>query len=272
MANEPLTAPSYEVLDFEEQVMRRSHDLPVLVDFWAPWCGPCRFLGPIIEKLAGEADGRWELVKVNTEVHQELAMRFQIRGIPNVKLFHKGEVIGELAGALPEPQLKQWVDMHLPTPGRELFLQAIKELEQERMPEAQALLRQVLDLEPGHEQARLLLARTLVLASPADVEDLLERHTHLPDAEALLDLARVVRMDDNDLAEGHAKDPMRQGIEAVKANDASAALEHWITAVERDKHYMDQLPRRACVALFNLLGREHPLYQHWRRRFDTALN
>lgn len=271
MATEPLTAPSYEVVDFEAQVMVRSAEVPVLVDFWAPWCGPCRFLGPIIEKLAGEADGQWELVKVNTEVHQDLAMRFQIRGIPNVKLFHKGEVIGELAGALPEPQLKQWIDMHLPTPGRALFMKAIAALEQGQEADARNVLQEVLDMEPEHEQARLLLARLQVLNAPEAVEPLLAHHLHLPDAEALLDLARGAQLTAEELPEGVAREEVLKGIAALRANDANATLEHWVRAVELDKRYMDELPRRLCVALFNLLGNEHPVTRQWRRRFDSAL-
>ena len=83
-----------------DQVLARSHDKPVLVDFWAPWCGPCRVLGPTLEKLAGEQSDRWELVKVNTEEDQELAHKYNIRSIPNVKLFHKGEEVAEFVGAL----------------------------------------------------------------------------------------------------------------------------------------------------------------------------
>nr|HPQ59697.1 thioredoxin [Flavobacteriales bacterium] len=107
----------FEVTDFERQVIARSAHVPVLVDLWAAWCGPCRFLGPIVEKLAREADGRWELVKVDTEANPDIAARYEVRGIPNLKLFVNGEVVAELAGALPEPQLRQWIEEHLPTVG-----------------------------------------------------------------------------------------------------------------------------------------------------------
>ena len=104
---------SHEVSDFQNEVIARSREVPVVVDFWAPWCGPCRMLGPVIEKLASEANGKWDLVKVNTDENQDLAAQYQIRGIPNLKLFAGGEVVSEQVGVLPEPVLKQWVESHL---------------------------------------------------------------------------------------------------------------------------------------------------------------
>jgi len=104
---------SYEVTNFQTDVITRSQDIPVVVDFWAPWCGPCRMLGPVIEKLASEADDKWALVKVNTDQNQDIAANYQIRGIPNLKLFVNGEPVSEQVGALPEPVLKQWIDGHL---------------------------------------------------------------------------------------------------------------------------------------------------------------
>ncbi|MCB1123351.1 MAG: thioredoxin [Verrucomicrobiae bacterium] len=106
---------SHEVSDFQKEVIARSREVPVVVDFWAPWCGPCRMLGPVIEKLASESGGRWDLVKVNTDHNPDIARQYQIRGIPNLKLFIDGRVVGEAVGAQPEPMLRQWIDRYLPT-------------------------------------------------------------------------------------------------------------------------------------------------------------
>ena len=99
---------------FQTEVLDKSHDKPVVVDFWAPWCAPCRALGPTLEALARESGGRWRLVKINTDRHPDLMRRFGIRGIPAVKLFVDGAVAAQFTGALPEAEVRLWLGAHLP--------------------------------------------------------------------------------------------------------------------------------------------------------------
>jgi putative thioredoxin len=105
---------NYEVQNFQKDVIDKSFDKPVLVDFWAEWCAPCRMIGPVLEKLAEENKDNWELVKLDTEKNQDVAMKYGVRGIPNVKLFKNGEVINEFTGALPEPAIKEWLKKSIP--------------------------------------------------------------------------------------------------------------------------------------------------------------
>ncbi|MEM1053932.1 MAG: thioredoxin [Bacteroidota bacterium] len=100
---------------FQTAVLDKSHEKPVLVDFWAPWCGPCHVLGPTIERLARESGGAWRLVKINVDSHPALSQRYQIRSIPAVKLFAHGAVAAEFTGALPEPALRRWLSENLPS-------------------------------------------------------------------------------------------------------------------------------------------------------------
>ena len=101
---------------FETEVLDKSHEKPVVVDFWAPWCGPCRVLGPTVEKLARASGGAWRLVKINTDRYPELGQRYGVRGIPAVKMFQGGAVVAEFTGALPESQVRAWLAEHLPAP------------------------------------------------------------------------------------------------------------------------------------------------------------
>ena len=113
-ADSAAPAAQHEVSDFAADVLARSQTTPIVVDFWAPWCGPCKVLKPTIEKAAAEAEGRWALVAVNVDNHGPLAEQYGIRSIPNVKLFHRGKVVAEFVGVKSAGDLRSWLDANLP--------------------------------------------------------------------------------------------------------------------------------------------------------------
>ena len=147
---------------FEKEVLKASENVPVLVDFWAPWCAPCRVLKPILEKLVGEYQGRFLLAKVNSDEHPQLSARFGVRGIPNVKAFVDGKLADEFTGALPESGVRAFIDRLIPTPGEKLRRTARALVNQGDFDEAERHLRSALELEPANHALRLDLVEILL--------------------------------------------------------------------------------------------------------------
>ncbi|GBD07693.1 Thioredoxin C-1 [bacterium HR21] len=267
---------SYDVHDFEREVIQRSYTVPVLVDFWAEWCMPCRILSPVLERLAQKANGRWVLAKVNTEEHPELAYRYGVRSIPNVKLFVDGEVINEFVGALPEHLIERWLEQALPSPHRKLLQQAEELLQQHRISEAQEVLERVLAAEPHNEQARVLLARLLLFAEPDRARELVAPiepgSPHEEVAEAIRTLAPLLQLRSE---EELPPDPVRplfwSGVQALQRGEFDTALEHFIEVIRHHRYYNEDAARRICIAIFKFLGEEHPITLRRRREFSSAL-
>ena len=154
---------------FERDVLQASQKVPVLVDFWAPWCAPCRALKPILEKLSGEYQGKFLLAKVDSDEHPQLSARFGVRGIPNVKAFVDGKLADEFTGALPESGVRAFIDRLIPTPGEKLRRTARVLVTQGACDEAERHLRSALDLEPANHAVRLDLVE-LLLANNSHAE------------------------------------------------------------------------------------------------------
>jgi putative thioredoxin len=147
---------------FERDVLQASQKVPVLVDFWAPWCAPCRALKPILEKLAGEYQGRFLLARVDSDEHPQLSARFGVRSIPNVKAFVDGKLADEFTGALPESGVRAFIDRLIPTPGEKLRRTARALVTQGDFDEAERHLRSALELEPANHAVRLDLVELLL--------------------------------------------------------------------------------------------------------------
>jgi len=268
---------AYEVQNFEVDVIDRSRTVPVLVDFWAEWCGPCRTLGPVLERLAGKADGRWVLAKVDTDRNQELAARYGIRGIPNVKLFVDGVVANEFTGALPESAVVQWLERALPDPLGNEIARAEALLQAGNVPEARGMLSTVLAKSASHEHARVVLAGTYLESAPAKAIELLEGieedSKEFPVADAIRTFAAMTRkLEQPDVLPAH---PVRgiylEALHALGRREYDTALEKFIDVIRTDRDYDDDGARKAVVAVFKVLGEGNPTTQKYRRSFSSAL-
>ena len=269
-----------EVKDFQQDVLETSFQQPVLVDFWAEWCGPCRTLGPILEQLAVENNGKWSLVKVNTEIHQETATYFQIRSIPAVKLFIDGEVVNEFTGALPESSIRQWLEQTLPgnSSNNQLLEFAKEALEVGEVDQALLALKRLLNEEPDHDEGRTLLARIYLVSQD---EDLQKQSVKLIESigsdSKFFDVAEslrlLVEMLDDEFLQNLPSSPyqglMKEGINELRRGCFDQALKHWIDALKKEREYRE-VARKACVAVFKFLGEDSEVTQQYRPAFSGA--
>lgn len=268
---------NYDVNDFDKDVIERSREIPVLVDFWAQWCGPCRILGPVLEKLAQESDGRWALAKVDTERFPDVAAKYGIRSIPNVKLFVDGKVVNEFLGALPEPLVKQWLARALPSKYEKTVAIAEQLLLENNLDAAQNLLEEVVTKEPQNHKALVLLAQTFLQTDPGKAAELvrpIEQDSDFFDvAEAIRTFASLFqkRQHPETLPHANVKSTYLAAIESLRENDFESALQKFIEVIRENRYYDDDGSRKACVAIFKIIGEEHELTKKYRRDFSSAL-
>lgn len=257
-------------MDFTRDVIERSHHQPVVVDFWAPWCGPCRVLGPVIEKLAEENKGKWDLVKVNTEEQQELAIQYRIRSIPNVKMFFRGEVVAEFMGALPRPQIQQWLNQHLPKKEELALEELLKSAPAWPKRGLKTALETFISKNPDHREAMLTYAQEIVLEEPEKALDSISEQQHTDGYEDIRALKELLTGDFAN--QGVAANYLSTAAGHLRARDLESTLKAIISAAAEDKDFSEELPRRAGVAIFRITGNDHPLSRAYRRNFNMMLS
>ncbi len=266
--------------DFGTEVLQRSHDVPVIVDFWATWCGPCKTLGPALEAVAADYDGRFELVKVDVDQNQELSQQFHIQSIPTVVAFKNGQPVSQFMGAIPDEQIRQFIDNILPTE-LDLMVDRARDLVLEGDEVgASGVFSQVLEKQADHVEAGTGLASLLI--ANGDTETALIVLGRLPrtsEVEKLEAAARVTAARGADVPDLEAKlalapDDQTLRIELAQALAANgeheAALDHLLAVVANKGDQMDEA-RQGMVDVFGLLGDEHPLTVSYRKALANAL-
>ena len=274
--------------NFQQAVLETSMSRPVLVDFWAEWCNPCKALMPALAKLADEYQGKFILAKVNTEEQQQLATHFAIRSIPCVKLFLNGQMIDEFLGALPEPEIRGFIDKHIPRESDGLLAQAEQLLLQGEAEAAGNLIQQAAHLDPG--SPRVMLANARYLATTGKLEEAEQQLLALPkeeqeSPEVASMLARI--QFDRTNADNPPPEVLEQRLQdnptdsealhqlasyKIMENDYETALELLLTLMQKDRKYGDDAARKDMLRIFELLGGQGELVKRYRNRMFNALH
>lgn len=269
--------------NFQAEVIEESHRRPVVVDLWAPWCGPCRVLGPILERLAEEHAGRFLLAKVNVDENPGLAHAFQVRGIPTVHAVVNGKVVDSFTGALPEIQVRAWLEGILPGPEVELLERADGLLEKDDRARAKEILGELLERKPRHGDALLRMAR--ILAAEGKVDEA-ERSLDLilpDDAERLEKEIAVLRLklsgDGVEEAERRARENPDDLEARLALGKALAAAEQYERALEIFLDVLRKSPRvgpgeearKAMVEIFGAIGARSELADRYRALMAAEL-
>jgi putative thioredoxin len=272
--------------DFQAEVVDRSRRVPVVIDFWAPWCGPCRRLGPHLEKLAEESAGRFVLAKVNVDENQELAARFGVSGIPAVFAVRDAKVVDHFTGLMPEDELRRFLAGLAPTEADQ-FAATGFEQEADDLAAAEAKYRAALAADPRHEAACVGLARVLLASEgrEAGAAELLcgvEAGEFAQEADRL---RRIIQLreaphSDADLAAARqavaaapeaAEARLRLGAVLAGRGEYAEALVALIEAAERDKVLAGTAIRELMVTVFHVVGVRSPLSETYRDRLQRLL-
>ena len=274
--------------DFSQIVVENSWRFPVLVDFWADWCAPCRALTPVLVKLADEFGGRFLVAKVNTEEQQGIAAEFQIRSLPTVKLFRNGEVMDEFMGALPESAIREFIDRYVERASDKLREQATASHRAGDSEQAVALLRTAVSEDPtNYRLHRDLLQILLETRRFAEAEELLRtlpaNQRTSPEFTGMRNrlqfgLAAEGAPDAGELEQTIQADPANSearyqlGAIHVLAGDYEPALEQLLQIMRRDRAFRDDAARKGMVAIFELLDGKGPLVTRYRSLMSSALH
>jgi putative thioredoxin len=272
---------------FQQQVLQRSLETTVVVDFWAEWCAPCRALGPILEQVVESYGGRAVLAKVNIEEDRQVAVKYGIQSIPAVKVFRDGAVVTEFVGALPAEQVRRVLDSVIPSPASELLAEGDDFATQRDIEGAESRYRRALEMEPGNSGALLRLGTIALERGQRDeARELLGRiEENMPDYAAAQGLLTRLQFQEQQATEGGvaesekrlAQDPddldarYELACALTAEGEYERALPEFLEVVTRDRNYRDQAAKEAMVRIFSIIGPRSELADEYRKKLARVL-
>jgi putative thioredoxin len=266
-----------KIPDFNGDVIQKSYTVPVLVDFWAPWCAACKILSPALEILHDRHRGEWTLVKINVDKHPDISMQYDVSKIPSVKLFYEGKIIDEFSGAIPGHIIEECLQRILPGKSEILIKKAENLLHTQKKEEAIQALTTILDKEPTHKKARVLLASAIVLNDPYKAKNLITGIEPIGDigeiAESVSILVHFLTSIKNlsDLPNSPAREPFFSAINALSFNQLKTAFNQLLDSIRADPSYLNGSAREVCSALFKYLGDDNELTKNYQRLLNAHL-
>lgn len=288
---EAASATGDDILDvtqesFQQAVLDESHQRPVVVDFWAAWCGPCQQLMPLLQQLAAQYAGKFRLAKVNSDEQQTLAQQYGVRSLPTVMIFRHGKPVDQFMGVQPEPNIRAMIDRYLEKPSDKIIEQAREQAKGGDMDGALATLKAAIEEDPDNGDLRIELARALAQSGDADGAEAelnkLPMDQHEQDAvkelRARLVFAKTATgIDPQAVAkELQGNDPRPEALEqmaayAMLSGRAEEALGLYLQLMKQFRSYNDNAGQKGLIAAFEVLGNDHPLVGQYRRQMASLL-
>ena len=272
---------------FQTQVIEASHTVPVLVDFWADWCGPCHMQMPVLVNLVDEYAGKFLLAKVNTETERDLAQEHGIRSLPTMRLYRDGQVVEEILGAQTESTLRVLLDPYIERDSDKLRLAALEAHQQGRTEEAITMLRTAQEADPENNRVQFsLIGLYLDAGRPGEAESLLEALPWAVQEEAdarklraLLDFARIAEdaapieelEQQRENQPGDSQTRYRLAARYVLTDRLQEAMDELLTIIRNDRSFGDDAARKGLLAVFELLDEEDELVATYRRKLSSAM-
>jgi len=267
--------------NFYAEVIERSREIPVLADFWAPWCQPCLMLGPVLEKIEKEFKDKFVLAKINVQDNQKIAAHYGVQSIPLVKFFKSGNPVDEFVGALPEIKVREFLRQVIPNEADIIMNKADKYYRDGKFSEAVKEYGKVLEKEPDNENVKLRLGRIYCEQDNfMEAKDILSSLSHNEEAVRLLNIIYFEEKPKADLDQLENKlkeNPENPDVRITRGNyyakekNYSKAMDEFLEAVKTDRKYNDEEARKSILKIFSILGNSDPVVSEYRKKLSDIL-